>query len=98
MGRANRVNGILVFIQSQPVNEYEVIEPLRHDAVLETLQQTKGKKFGEAVGAFVSKSIENMNLKEQIYKMTELAKKQNPKTEGIIISDKIFEAELIVFK
>lgn len=96
--RANKLNGLLIFVHSEPMAEYQVISRLEHDAITETLQQGKDKKFGQALGDMLNKTVENMNLREQLYKMTELAKKQAPQAEGLIINDKVFEAQIIRFK
>jgi hypothetical protein len=94
----NLVNGLYIFIRSEPVLEYEVLGTIKKDFLDQFSDNSSGKKFGNVIKGIVYTATDNIDFQKLISHMAELSKETYKDSEGIIFNDNLSSCEVIKFK
>ncbi len=95
----SQINGLYVFIESQPQSNYDFLGEVANDFGDQMKEATdKNKKFGERLLGALSTTVENLDFGSKLEMMIEKAKKEYPTANGIIIEGKMNKIKAIFLK
>lgn len=95
--KAEKVKGIYVFINANPVAEYQYLGTVTSEFWKE-LEITKGQKVGEVLFR-ISKDIKTaVTFSEIIAKQLDKVKEEYPEAEAVIFHNKLSQCDAITFK
>ena len=96
MAEVDKVNGLYVFIKSEPLKEYDYLGTYttRWFTEVEKFANLKGKSILE----IVDEVTESIDFNEKIEKTLDEVKKEYPKADAVIFDTKMSTCKIIRFK
>lgn len=92
------IQNVYVFVKTEPVSEYTVINTCKNDFIDQSVDTIKGKKLGKALRGLLDVSTSNIDFQKLLNHMVEKAKQEYPEAEGLIFRDNLSNCEVIKFK
>ena len=90
--KVQEINGVYVYILSQPKKHYEVIDLLSEKNIIEMGQEIgntlsdKSKNFFERIGDAIGQLKQDINFRERLELYVETAKSKSADVKGLIFS------------
>ena len=95
----NKIQGLYVFIYSQPQTEYTVINQINNNLMDQFSEATRGKKkFKDVLQGIVETGSRNIAFQKLLYQMVTRTKQQYPSAEALIFDHNMSNARVIKFK
>lgn len=94
----DKVNGLFIFIKSEPVFEYKVLGTVKNDFFDQVSDNTDGKKFGNVIKGILNTATDNVDFQKLLTHMADLSKQTYMDAEGLIFNDNLSSCEVIKFK
>lgn len=95
----DRVQGLPVFILSEPKTEFEVLGIVNNNMAEQFGDNTKGKKkFGDIVEGIFSTASDNANFQKLLNNMATMTKEQHPEADAILFEYNLSQGTAIKFK
>lgn len=96
MARANRVNGLVVFLESEPITPYRVLGSVDL-AALKGMPQTEGRRVGEVLRDLGNNVVDNLTYSTKLDKLASQARATFPQAQAILIRGKLNQCTVITF-
>lgn len=95
--RVRKYKGIYVFINSQPVNQYEELGTISA-SVWDNLKIEKGDRAGTVIRRISNSEKEHITLSDMLEKVITNATLEYPEAEGVIFTDKMNSCQVVKFE
>jgi hypothetical protein len=95
-----KINDLYVFINSLPANNYEIIETVKGDNLIDTWNSLGiGKEKAEKViSNIINAGKDNLVFYEMLFKITERVHNNYSQASGVIFTNNMKECQVVKFK
>lgn len=96
MAEVDKINGMYVFIKSEPLMEYDYLGTYESKWFLEVgkLAKLKGKKLTE----ILDEVTDNLDFNDKLEKTIDEVKQKHPRADAVIFSEGMSSCKIIKFK
>lgn len=99
MAAVESKNGVMVFVMSEPLEEYEVLGVIPNNFGDDIAKSTKGeKKFGKILKSIVETSAGYVSLNQVVTLAVNKAREAHPKADAVVFVNNLSEVKVVKFK